>query len=250
LLYLDTGGLSPAGKRAKVRAVKSSIRRVLTALLVFHAIGRVASAQDVIMPSGVVTTRLRVDVVFDGPPMPPRVEASAIEEITLIWAPYGVDVFMSNLPDAGWNSDVTLVATLADRPNRRNSSQVLGSILFRDGQPQPAITMYQHAIDALVSTVTVVGTNELQWPTAFRDAIVGRVLGRGLAHEIGHFLLRSRQHSEAGLMRAPHRAPDLAAVDRRPFTLSADEQMRLVSMTSTSFRLSARAAGQVGVHSR
>ena len=183
--------------------------------------------------------------------MPPRVEASVIDEIVGIWAPYGVDVFMSsNARDAGSNNDVTLVATLADRQNRPHAGQVLGSIVFADGVPKPAITMYQHAINALVSTVTVVGTTELQWPAAYRDLIVGRVLGRALAHEIGHFLLRSRQHPEVGLMRAPHQAPDLVALDRRAFTLSAEEQMRLVTMTSTTFRSSTRGVRAVGVPSR
>ena len=32
-------------------------------------------------------------------------------------------------------------------------------------------------------------------PQALRDRVLGRVTGRALAHEIGHFLLRSSGHS-------------------------------------------------------
>jgi hypothetical protein len=59
--------------------------------------------------------------------------------------------------------------------------------------------------------------------------------GRALAHEIGHFLLRSRHHSAAGLMRARQSAYDLVSVDRRGFTLTAEEEARLLSVMSTAF---------------
>ena len=51
--------------------------------------------------------------------------------------------------------------------------------------------MYPDAIAALVST-TRFGTEDIYSPAAFRDLILGRVLGRALAHGMGHFLLRSR----------------------------------------------------------
>jgi hypothetical protein len=190
------------------------------------------------MPSAAVTTRLRLEIVFDGPPLPPKVEASAMEEIVGIWARYGVDVRMSAAGGVARDSDVRLSVRLADHAGLRTAPGTLGSIQFLDGEPQPAITLYQHAIDAIIADITVAGSHELQWPTAFREVIVGRVMGRALAHEIGHFLLRSRIHSGTGLMRAPHRTPDLVAGDRQHFGLSAGEQTRLASITSAYVRSS------------
>jgi hypothetical protein len=46
---------------------------------------------------------------------------------------------------------------------------------------------------------------------------MGRVLGRALAHEIGHYLLRSPDHSVTGLMRAQHSIAELMAEDRGGF---------------------------------
>jgi hypothetical protein len=218
--------------------VTGSTRRLLSALLVFHAIGCLASAQEVVTPSGAATKRLRVDLVLHGPPMLPRIEAAAMEEITGIWARYGVDVFLSDVSDIGQEGDVRLDVRLTGDSDQRVASGALGSILFLDAEPQPAINMYPRAIDALVSTATLAGSTELQWPTAFREAVVGRVLGRGLAHEIGHFLLRSRQHPAVGLMRTPHLVPDLVSPDRRRFVLSTDEQMLLASSRSARFRSS------------
>ena len=168
-----------------------------------------------------------------------KVEASAMEEeIDHIWAAYRVDVHTSNASDVRRDSAVRVAVVLADRPDRHIAAGALGSIRFRDGMPEPAIVMYPNAIAALVSTVRLIGSSDRQWPTAFRELILGRVLGRALAHEIGHFLLRSRHHSADGLMRGPHLAPNLVAPDRRRFVLSADEVTQLMSFRSSCFQLS------------
>jgi hypothetical protein len=178
--------------------------------------------------------RLRVDVVFDGPPMRRKVEKLVMEEIAVIWAAYGVDVHRVKANDSSENGAVRLTVKLADQPDRRVTLGALGSIPFRGGVPGSTITMYPNAIAALVSDAKLNGSNDREWPTAFHELIVGRVLGRALAHEIGHFLLRSRGHSEAGLMRASQSTYDLVAPNRRRFVLTADEVTRLVSTTLQS----------------
>jgi hypothetical protein len=223
-----------AGDRAGTGRVRARVRRLLFALVVLHTIGGLAASADQGLPPSAVTAHLRVEITFDGRPLSARVEASAMEEIRGIWAPYGVDVFSAEGRGDGRDGDVALTVIVADRPSRRLASGALGSIVFRDEAPQPSITMYQDAIDELVSTVTIAGCHSLQWPTAFHEAIVGRVFGRALAHEFGHFLLRARHHSATGLMRAPHRVPDLVSVDRQHFALSAAERTRLVAFLSTA----------------
>jgi hypothetical protein len=62
---------------------------------------------------------------------------------------------------------------------------------------------------------------------ALSRRLVPRILGRALAHEIGHYLLRSRAHSTRGLM-AASLTPALAAGDDvRRLTLSAAETASL-----------------------
>ena len=53
------------------------------------------------------------------------------------------------------------------------------------------------------------------------------MLGRALAHEIGHYLLRTPGHSKSGLMRAAQTAADLIRDDRGPFRVT-EVQRRLV----------------------
>jgi hypothetical protein len=76
----------------------------------------------------------------------------------------------------------------------------------------------------------VIGLHDQQLTTGFHDFIVGRVFGRALAHEIGHYLLRSRNHSVKGLMRALQFAPDLVGQDRQVFALSPDQVTQLHSV--------------------
>ncbi len=154
--------------------------------------------------------------------MPPMLEASAIAEARVIWAPYGVDVHgpAANIVD---RDAVRLDVTFDERESRA-APDALGSIRFDHGVPEPAIAIYPNAITSLISTAEPFGRN-----LALRHLIVWRVLGRALAHEIGHYLLRTRQHSRIGLMRALQPIADLVASDRRGFVLSPDEMARLAS---------------------
>jgi hypothetical protein len=59
------------------------------------------------------------------------------------------------------------------------------------------------------------------------DRILGRMLGRALAHEMGHFLLRKQGHSSTGLMKAQQPVPDLMREDRNCCILSAADVLAL-----------------------
>jgi hypothetical protein len=179
-------------------------------------------------------SHLRVNIVFQGLPMEPRLEASAMDEVTHIWAEYGVDIQALNPRDAVRDDAVRLTVVLANLPNVPTAPGMLGSIPFLDDTPEPVIILYPGAITTLVSNVRVAALPDHNWPFLLRDVINGRVLGRALAHEIGHYLLRSRQHSAIGLMRARQSTIDLVGLDRRHFTLTPEEFRRLVSVTTRS----------------
>lgn len=204
--------------------------RLLWALVFLPAMGRMASAKNV-----------RVDVVFDGPLASRPLEVVALKEATRIWATYGVDINAISPRDCGSVNAVRVRVTFGNGPDRRMAATSLGSIQFLDGVPEPAIVLYPHVVAALVSA-TPLGGFIVDSPGVLRDLILGRVLGRALAHEIGHFLLRSRQHSTAGLMRALQPAVDLVNPSRHGFELSSDDVSRLAAMTA-SFPQSGSACG-------
>ncbi len=175
--------------------------------------------------------RLRLDVVFEGRRLPQQLEDAMMEEAGLVWAEYGVDIHTSNARDAGRDGAIRLAVVRAERKDRSMSSDALGSIQFFDDVPEPTIVMYPNTAATLVPSLMLPGQDNHQWPGLDRDLTLGRVLGRALAHEVGHFLLRSRDHSAVGLMRARQPVSDLLAPDRRHFVLSAGELTRLLSAT-------------------
>jgi hypothetical protein len=201
--------------------MQTAASRLLWALVFLPATGRMASAKNV-----------RVDVVFDGPLASRPLEVVALKEATRIWAAYGIDINAISPRDCGSVNAVRVSVTFGNGPDRRMAATPLGSIQFLDGVPEPAIVLYPHVVAALVSA-TPLGSFIVDSPGVLRDLILGRVLGRALAHEIGHFLLRSQQHSNAGLMRASQPATDLVDPNRRRFGLSDGEVRRLAAMTSS-----------------
>jgi hypothetical protein len=218
--------------------VQTSARYFFCAWFLVHAISGTASSRDLIATSGAVPSRLRVEIAFDGPPVSPMIEASAMKEAARIWAEYGVAVSTIEAGRfGGGDGAVGLTVTFTASPDPRPQGGTLGSIRFTDGVPQPAITMYPDAVAAIVASMRF-ASDVLYTQPPFRDQMLGRVLGRALAHEIGHYLLRSRNHSPAGLMRALQQASDLVAPDRRGFRLSADEVTRLVSAAPVSLHAS------------
>jgi hypothetical protein len=176
---------------------------------------------------------VRVDITVEGAAPSPRFVAAAIAEAADIWAAYGVRIRVPDANDADHAGTVRLVVRLGPRNEFRTQSGALGSIAFHGDAPESTIELYPAAASALIAAVAS-NRRADWWPGASPEGVLARVLGRALAHEIGHFLLRSKSHSPRGLMRAEHIGPDLMAPDHRGFALSPDEVRRFHALLSTS----------------
>src|SRR5262245_11962184 len=142
-----------------------------------------------------------------------------------IWASYGRGVPVVSTPRETRVDAITLHVMIADQRDPRLSPQALGSINFQGDRPVPLIVMYSARVEEEVSQAISGHANE--YPQARWEYIVGRVLGRALAHEIGPFLLRKRDHSRGGLMQAHHLVPDLIVEDRRCCSLTSADALAL-----------------------
>jgi hypothetical protein len=145
---------------------------------------------------------------------------AAAEEAAEIWAPH--DVVIDQVPPRDWTPDQAVVLTIGIEPSDVADPRQgpLAVIEFAaDGVPRPAVTVF---FDRLMQMITrtpgwIVG--ERRWSRAQREQVVGRALGRVIAHEIGHFVLRTIDHASSGLMRPVHQADELVAPDRSRFPL-------------------------------
>jgi hypothetical protein len=182
---------------------------------------------------------LLLHVVLTVPPTPavrPVIAQIAVAEAADVWAPYGVTVDAAvpsrSVTDGGAVLTVIAVAThrSAVTPGWHGP---LGAIAFAPGgAPATAITVFLTDIERLVAGTQVLGISEWQWPPTLREQLVGRALGRVLAHEIGHYLLRSPQHATDGLMRPLQLADDLISPSRHRFRLTAGDAAKLEARRS------------------
>jgi hypothetical protein len=97
------------------------------------------------------------------------------------------------------------------------------------GMPEPKIYVsYSNGVAFLDSSRATLGRVDAM-PVLQRQTYLARLLGRALAHEVGHFLLGTRIHAEKGLMRASHSAAEFFAPERSAFTVNADERQRMAA---------------------
>jgi hypothetical protein len=85
----------------------------------------------------------------------------------------------------------------------------MASILFVDGQPTTHITVHAGHVARHLAEMRFDDLPFADRPRLIRELVLGRVLGRAVAHEVGHFLLGSREHAPSGLMRGSHRIEHL-----------------------------------------
>jgi hypothetical protein len=74
---------------------------------------------------------------------------------------------------------------------------------------------------------TVRAAKLARWPAHVQERLATRLLGRAIAHELGHYLLRSRDHSRQGLMRASFDERDAVVNDRAGFRLLPEQAAAL-----------------------
>lgn len=144
------------------------------------------------------------------------------EECTAIWAREGIALSWSGAtPDA----DVVLPLIFDDREVRRHdhgSDDAFGVTLFH-GRSQRIVVSTGRAREVVALRRGLADSSDAM----ALDVAMGRLLGRVVAHEIGHALLLTTVHAAAGLMH-----PRLDATDLRPaldgqFALSDQDRGRL-----------------------
>jgi hypothetical protein len=155
-------------------------------------------------------------VWIDGGRTSPLVLDHAEREASRIWAPAGITFdWARSTPTRAARPDEVMVMVrerLAGRPNtglRVNRRHTLGRvILVTPDRPSRVIELLLPAVTTSVHGQTLFGQLIRDLPAASRERVLGRALGRVLAHEIGHWLF-GRAHTPAGLMRASIKRTDL-----------------------------------------
>jgi hypothetical protein len=177
-----------------------------------------------------VSGRLSVHVSIEQTDLVPRpILATAVAEAAALWAVYHIDVDWPN-SDPQVDCDPlheTVKVLLTPEERLRDRDRVLGEAVLDDGKSNSLVVLHYLSVMRTANDAKVFGEHSPFWPAAVRDQIIGRAMGRVLAHELGHVLLHRRQHSPAGLMQAGQAAARLASPIRDAFVLTTEERERL-----------------------
>jgi len=143
------------------------------------------------------------------------------EECTRIWADEGIALDWSESAGAR----VVLPLVFDDREMRKyasNGDNAFGITLFA-GRSRRIVVSIAQAREAIGLRRGFADTGDAMT----LDVAVGLMLGRVVAHEIGHALLLTVRHSTHGLMRAHFDSRDLRPAVQGQFALSPSDRERL-----------------------
>lgn len=139
-----------------------------------------------------------------------------------VWLAYGVSFQPQDGTDA-----VAIVLSNRPSPQTDDRPVVLGTTLFTEGHATPYINLSLAAAEAVADSTDYGRGPFNDWPQDQRDAILVRMLGVALAHEMGHYLLDSAAHSSVGLLRRGLTSRELARAEPSHLQLT-DKQRRLL----------------------
>ena len=137
-----------------------------------------------------------------------------------IWQPYADVAF--DLVGDGERSSQSLHLVITDRISAFSDGASLGWIEFVDGHPAKAITISATAAKALMRASRWGGL-----PKTVQRTFLVRAIARAIAHELGHYLLASRQHTARGLMRGQLTADDIMQARRSSVRLDSAQVEKL-----------------------
>jgi hypothetical protein len=177
--------------------------------------------------------------VFSGPGVPPTLVSRLLAEASAIWRAGGFEFVWQRAaqaavpnPETGPYYSSTLRVVIGDyrgiSPDHHKTP--LGWIVFDDEhEPQREIYLsYKNATSLMESARTVIGVIE-RMPPAQLELLLGRAMGRALAHELGHYLLASKVHTQHGLLKASRTASELFSIARPGFGIDPAQRQQIAA---------------------
>ena len=208
--------------------VATTVAIALAASTAFAA-GTAAPVASDAVPPMIVTVSVE-------PNLSPALVQAVLAEADAIWRPSGVSFVWQRTPpvsvsyartgDAAPYLPNTLHLTIGERRGSGKDGRLpLGWIVFDDitVPTQEIYLSYANARQMMEEARGVVGLIE-QMPVMQRETLLSRAMGRALAHELGHYLLASKVHTERGLMKATMTAVEMFMPDSRGFHIEPTQR--------------------------
>jgi len=157
----------------------------------------------------------------------PHLVTETLNEAGAVWNDVGITLAWRVVVDSQPQYTAAPHVVIADETAQSgNSTQTpIGWVRFRHpDDPDQEIHISRRNGMKLLRSYAGLGRPVERMPPGEVDVTLGRVLGRALAHELGHFLLRSSTHTSRGLMRGNHTIREFVAIGRRGFEVDATQR--------------------------
>jgi hypothetical protein len=141
-------------------------------------------------------------------------------EAAAIWGPAGVVFVCERDTSTGVTCPRGMEITIDDRHPPGGLEDALGWLTFMNGTPGRSIHLSRSAAERVLRSTPGVSDGTI----TLHETLIGRALGRALAHEFGHYVFRSQAHTLHGLMRATWSSDQAFAVARTEFELTIQQR--------------------------
>jgi hypothetical protein len=171
--------------------------------------------------------------VHTAPAISPVIIDRTLEEASAIWRRTGVSFKWQKAAPVQAEANPprpTRPRVLIDdkRGTPRGAASPIGWVNFVDDEPDGDIHISHANAERFVLTVGGIDGSARRMTPAERFLLVGRTLGRALAHEIGHYLLKSREHTTNGLMKGRRTVQEFIDKERRGFEIDTAQRAAIV----------------------
>jgi hypothetical protein len=156
----------------------------------------------------------------------------AAEQARLIWSAAGVTVTTGRLTDPVPDGAEIVAVRIESRGVPQDDGQtVLGWITLDErGVPSP-IRVSLPGLQEVLADAQLFGRPVRYLGPGLFEKLTGQAAGRVIAHELGHYLLRSSRHAAAGLMQPSYSGTTLAGPSLEPFKIAAVQLAALCRVT-------------------
>ena len=180
-----------------------------------------AAATPAALPSSrpvlVVVVQQETSTLFD-----PKALKEIDRDVRRAWRPYA-DVALRAASDTSpIAADDVLTLVITDR--RSDAGGGLGWIQFEGDRPSRTIHVSRTEVERLGEQGRWVGRNIADLAPKAQQIFVQRAMAFAIAHEVGHYLLRSKAHAATGLMRARFTSDELMRAAPGKYRLGAVER--------------------------
>lgn len=220
---------------AAITTTRRGLAMLTIGLACSHVSPQAAARDRLSGPVAVVELRLSID-----PALAETSRQVMLEEAEILWRRAGIDLRW--LPSTA-DTAALPVSVVASDPGRDDHDEVwrLAKFQRHGGRPRAAVVSIAACEQALARVERMVGE-----PARLRERRLGLVLGRALAHELGHYLLNSGSHRRTGLMRASIQAAELAGFSNLGFDLDDESRAWLRAHVADVTETVAAAAAVAG----